>query len=114
MLRTKNDYENNNYYYFNPDLKDFFSLFAKKEEDFNCDELNNTFEEKLFYINPINNKLKTNEMKYNKQNISNIIEDKIDNKPSEEIKDKNIKDKISNINKFKANKLSDAVYRKDA
>ena len=114
MLRTKNDYENNNYYYFNPDLKDFFSLFAKKEEDFNCDELNNTFEEKLFYINPIQNKLKTKEMKYNKQNVNNRIEDKIDNKSSDEIKNKNIKDKKSNINKFKANKLSDVVYRKDA
>ena len=116
MLRTKNDYENNNYYYFNPDLKDFFSLFAKKEEDFNCDELNNTFEEKLFYINPIQNKLKTKEMKYNKQNVRNKKEEKIDNKSSDEIKNKQIKDNKDNINsnKFKANKLSDVLYRKDA
>ena len=117
MQRTKNDYENNNnyYYYLDSNLKDFFSLFAEKEEDFNCDD-SNALEEQLFYINPINNKLKTKEMKYNKQNVRNKKEEKVDNKSSDEIKNKQIKDKKVNINsnKFKANKLSDVLYRKDA
>ena len=117
MQRTKNDYENNNnyYYYLDSNLKDFFSLFAEKEEDFNCDD-SNALKEQLFYINPMNNKLKTKEMKYNKQNVRNKKEEKVDNKSSDEIKNKEIKDKKDNINsnKFKANKLSDVLYRKDA
>ena len=48
----------------------------QKEEDFNCDDINNELEEKLFYINPIKNKLNKKEINFNQRNTSNKIQGK--------------------------------------
>ena len=56
MLRQKDIEENHhNYYYFDYDLKDFFSIFIEKDENFNNFEINNILEEELFFINPNKN-----------------------------------------------------------
>ena len=87
----------------------------KKEEDFNYEDINNnTLEEKLFYINPIKNRLNKKEINYNQRTTCNKIQGKANIKSSHEVKNDSLKDKNYCINKFKVNILSNVAYRKDA
>jgi len=86
----------------------------QKEEDFNCEDINNILEEKLFYINPIKNKLNKKEINFNQRNTSNKIQGKKNIKTSHEVKNNSLKDKNYCTNKFKVNMLTNIVYRKDA
>ena len=116
MLRTINDEENNFPNNLDFDLYDSFSLFSKKEENFNNDELDKELEGKLFYITPTKNKYEKKEIKYNIQkHNNNKKKEKIENKFLNEVGNDNMYDsKKNNNNKFKVNLLSGSVYRKDA
>ena len=114
MLRTQNGEENYFSNFFDLNLYDSLSIISRKDEDFISDELSITFEEKLFYINPTQNKLNKIEIKYNKQNYYNIKQERIENKPLNEAKNKNILGIKMNTNKFKVNILPNVAYRKDA
>ena len=116
MFRTLNDEENNFPNNLDFDLYDSFSLFSKKEENFNNDELDKELEEKLFYITPTKNKYEKKEIKYNIQkHNNNKKKEKIENKFLNEVGNDNMYDsKKNNNNKFKVNLLSGSVYRKDS
>ena len=114
-MQRKNEEEIYHYYNFDIDLINFFSSFVTKEEDFNYEDINNnTLEEKLFYINPIKNRLNKKEINYNQRTTCNKIQGKTNIKSPNEVKNNSLKDKNYCINKFKVNILSNVVYRKDA
>ena len=81
-MQRKREEEISHYYNFDIDLSNFFSSFVTKEEDFNYDDINNEFEEKLFYIHPIKNRLNKKEINFNQRNTFNKVQGK---------KNKNIK-----------------------
>jgi len=114
MLRTQNGEENYFYNYLDLNLFDSLSIINRKDDDFMSDELSIAFEEKLFYINPTKNKLNKKEIKYNTQNYNNKKQERKENKPLNEAKNKNILGIKMNTSKFKVNILTNVSYRKDA
>ena len=107
-MQKKSKEEISHYYNFDMDLSNFFSSFVTKEESSNYEDINNSLEEKLFYINPIKNKLNKKEINYNQKNTCNKIQFNKNIKSQNEVK--NIKAHNNYIQKFKVNISSNIEY----
>ena len=111
-MQRKREEEIGHYYNLDIDLNNFFSSFVTKEESSNYEDINNSLEEKLFYINPIKNRLNKKEINYNQKNTCNKIQFNKNIKSQNEVKNK--KDNNNYIQIFKVNISSNVEYRKDA
>ena len=114
MLEAENIEDYIQYYHFDFDQNESFSLFSNMEQNFNNEELKLLCEGNLFYSFQIKNKFKKKDIIFNIQKIQNRNKKVIQKTYNNEIKNKKIIDFKLNTKKFSTNILSNVIYRKDA